>query len=185
MSRYGAYAALAVLAMMLALFGYLLASRHDPAAVPSALIGKPLAPFVLPPLEARAKPVAADGLSLADLTGGEVTVVNVFASWCIECRLETKQLDALGRRADIRLAGIAYKDKPEAAALFLQELGDPFGRVGQDPTGRTAIDWGVYGVPETFVIDGQGRVRGRHAGALTDKVLRQTIEPAIRAARQP
>ena len=183
MSRAGAYAALIGLGLLIALFGYLLASRHNPAEVPSALIGKPLEPFALPPVEGRAKSLPQDGLSLADLSQGRVTVVNVFASWCVECRLETEHLQALGRRSDIRLAGIAYKDDPKAAAGFLEELGDPFSRIGLDRTGRTAIDWGVYGVPETFVIDGQGRVRARFPGALTDEAMAGIIAPAIRAAQ--
>jgi cytochrome c biogenesis protein CcmG/thiol:disulfide interchange protein DsbE len=182
-SRKGAIAALIGLALLLALFGSLLMRPRDPAALPSALIGKPLASFALPPVDGRTKPVAVDGLALADLTQGRVTVVNVFASWCSECRLETQQLEALGRRSDIQLAGIAYKDEPKATTAFLAELGDPFARIGLDRSGRTAIDWGVYGVPETFVIDGQGRVIARFAGPLGDETLAQTIEPAIRAGQ--
>jgi len=185
-ARLGGLAVLAGLALVIAVFGALLMQPRDPAALPSPLIGKPLEPFTLPPVEGRPKPIANDGLSLADLTRGRVTVVNVFASWCSECRLETEQLEALSRRSDIQLSGIAYKDAPVATAAFLADLGDPFGRIGLDRTGRTAIDWGVYGVPETFVIDGQGRVRARFAGPLTDEILAQIIEPAIRAGqRQP
>src|SRR5262249_31777181 len=138
--RLGAIAALIALALLIALFGVLLTEPRDPAALPSPLIGKPLAPFALPGLPDRPKPVAADGLSLADLTQGHVTVVNLFASWCAECRLETGALEALGRRSDITLAGIAYKDAPKATAGFLAELGDPYARIGLDQSGRTAID---------------------------------------------
>ena len=183
MNRSGAYAALIGLALLLALFGFVLVKHPNPSLVPSALIGKPLAAFALPPVEGRGKQVAPDGLALADLTQGRVTVVNVFASWCVECRQETAQLEALGHRTDILLAGIAYKDDPKNAVAFLAELGDPYARIGLDRTGRTAIDWGVYGVPETFVIDGRGVVIARVAGALTDEQLVQTIEPAIQAAQ--
>jgi cytochrome c biogenesis protein CcmG, thiol:disulfide interchange protein DsbE len=183
MSRRGAYAALIGLALLIGLFGYVVLRNQNPAEVPSAMIGKPLEAFALPPVDGRTKAVTADGLALADLTRGRVTVVNVFASWCVECRLETGPLEVLARRKDIDLAGIAYKDDPMAAAGFLAELGDPFGRIGLDRAGRTAIDWGVYGTPETFVIDGQGRVRARFAGPLSPKTLKTVIEPAIKAAQ--
>lgn len=182
MTRIGAFAGLGILFALIGLFAYLLVTRPDPSALPSALIGKPLADFALPPLAGRPKAVAPDGLALADLRMGRVSVVNVWASWCTPCRSEMPLLRALARREDIVLHGIDWKDKAPDGAAFLRELGDPFVRIGSDETGRTGIDWGVYGVPETYVIDGAGRVVARLAGPLTAESLARVIEPAIVAA---
>jgi cytochrome c biogenesis protein CcmG/thiol:disulfide interchange protein DsbE len=148
-----------------------------PDQLPSAMIGKPVPPIVLAGLDGDAK-----GFSPADLASGRVTVVNVWASWCAPCRLEAPALARLSRRKDIALYGFVYKDKPAAARAFLAEFGNPFARLGLDANGSTAIEWGVYGVPETFVIDGHGIIRERYAGELTETVLSTVIEPAIARA---
>lgn len=140
----------------------------DPSKVPSALIGRPVPAFALEPLPGLVRdgqPVP--GLSSEDLKGGRVTVVNVWASWCAPCREEHPVLMELAKDPSIRLVGINYKDSPENARRFLGALGNPFAAVGVDPNGRTAIDWGVYGVPETFVIGPDGTIRYKHIGPIT------------------
>jgi len=161
-----------------ALFAVLLVAfaiglKHDPHLLPSALIDRPVPHFSLPGLY---KP--AGGLSRDDL-GGQVTLVNFFASWCAPCREEHDKLMVLAQRPGIRLDGIAYKDKPEDSRAFLDLLGDPYGRVGVDRSGRTAIDFGVYGVPETYIVDASGRIRYRHVGPLTAEDVKEKILPLI------
>ena len=151
---------------------------RDPSLVPSALLGKPVPQFALPPLEGLGLP----GLNSAELRGGKVTVVNVWASWCGPCRVEHPVLMELAKRQDIRLVGINYKDEPENGLRFLRSLGLPYHAVGVDRSGRTAIDWGVYGVPETFVVDVQGIVRFKWVGPISDETVRAKLEEAIRAA---
>jgi cytochrome c biogenesis protein CcmG/thiol:disulfide interchange protein DsbE len=147
-----------------------------PDVIPSPLINQEAPAFTLPPLPGRAD----GGLSSADLKGDGPTLVNVFASWCIPCRAEHPHLMRLAREHGVRVVGINYKDKPEDAAAWLAELGDPFGKIGADATGRVAIDWGVYGVPETFVIDKDGRIRFKHVGPLMDYDVTETILPVLR-----
>jgi len=146
--------------------------------VPSALLDKPAPRLTLPALDARAQ-----SFTPADLTAGHVSVVNVFASWCAPCRTETAQLAALSRVPGVRLYGIAQKDKPEASRAFLDEMGNPFSRIARDDDGRASIEWGVYGVPETYVVDGKGIVRFKYVGPLTDDALRDQVLPAIAASR--
>ncbi len=160
----------------------------DPAFIPSALIGKPVPRFALAPLEGL-KTGAPGGLSDTDLRAGHVTLVNVFASWCAECHDEHDALMALGRNPalagqGVTLAGIVYKDDPGNARRYLGEKGNPFARVGTDPSGRTGIDFGVYGVPETFVIKGDGTVFYKLVGALSD-ATRPALLDAIRRAAGP
>jgi cytochrome c biogenesis protein CcmG/thiol:disulfide interchange protein DsbE len=143
----------------------------DPSKVPSALIGRPAPAFALAPLEglqANGRPVP--GLSGSDLAG-KVTVVNVWASWCAPCRQEHPLLMELAKDPTIRVVGINYKDNPENARRFLGALGNPFAAVGADPNGRAAIDWGVYGVPETFVIGPNGTIRHKQIGPLTPDAM--------------
>ncbi|HWD28727.1 MAG TPA: DsbE family thiol:disulfide interchange protein [Rhizomicrobium sp.] len=145
------------------------------ATMRSALIGKPAPALTLPGL-------GGPGLAPADLAApGKVTLVNVFASWCIPCREEAPQLAQLARAKGVRLIGIAYKDKPEAAGAFLTQYGDPFERVALDSDGRAGIEWGISGVPETFVIDQHGIVRG-HFGPLTQDGLVIDLLPSIAIA---
>lgn len=140
--------------------------------LPSALIDKPAPDFALPPIAGKGK-----GFSRADLGGG-VSLVNVWASWCLPCRAEQPVLMRLARQG-VTIWGINYKDTPEAAQRFLDELGDPFKAVGADRTGRTAIDWGVYGYPETFVVDAGGVIRYRHVGPIQPHDLKEKILPLL------
>lgn len=153
----------------------------DPSRVPSALIGRPVPAFALAPLDglkAAGQPVP--GLSLADLKG-RVTIVNVFASWCAPCRQEHPLLMELAKDPGVRVVGINYKDNPENARRFLGTLGNPFAAVGVDPNGRTAIDWGVYGVPETFIVGPDGTIRHKQIGPLSPETL-PAFEAAFRKA---
>lgn len=146
---------------------------RDPGTLPSALLDKPAPEFALPPLLPN-KP----GLASADLKG-EPVLVNVWASWCVPCRAEHPVLTRLAR--EVPIFGLNYKDKPEDARRFLVELGDPYRRIGTDPSGRVGIDWGVYGVPETYVVDAEGRIRHRHVGPLTEKVVAEIIRPLMKS----
>ncbi len=148
---------------------------RDPSVLPSALIDKDVPAFDLPPLEGSDKP----GLQTTDLTGGdEVALVNVFASWCVPCRVEHPLLMRLAEQG-VPIYGINYKDRPEDARGWLAELGDPFRRIGMDRDGRVGIEWGVYGVPETFVIDKDGRIRHKHVGPLQASEVERTILPML------
>ncbi len=148
--------------------------RRDPREIPSPLIGKPVSDFALPAVRGRTL-----GLATADLRG-EVSLVNVFASWCVACREEHPLLMQIKREGRVSIQGLNYKDQPDDAARWLDEKGDPYTRTGADLDGRVAIDWGVYGVPETFVIDRQGRIAYKHIGAITPAVWTQTLLPLIR-----
>lgn len=152
----------------------------DPAEVPSVLINKPVPDFVLEPVEALNLP----GLATADLKKGAVTLVNVWASWCVPCRTEHPLLMQLAKRDDLRVVGINYKDDPANARRFLITLGVPFAAVGSDPTGRAAVDWGVYGVPESFLVDGEGVIRLKWIGPLTQEALDNEIIPKIEAIKR-
>jgi cytochrome c biogenesis protein CcmG/thiol:disulfide interchange protein DsbE len=146
---------------------------RDPQEIPSALLDKPVPGFTLPPVAGVERP----GLARDDMIG-RPALVNVFASWCAPCRVEHPVLSELAR-GGIAIFGISYKDKAEDSRRFLAELGNPYARVGWDNDGRVAIEWGVYGVPETFVIDRRGRIRHRHVGAVTPEIARHTIRPLL------
>ncbi|MDH3376952.1 MAG: DsbE family thiol:disulfide interchange protein [Gammaproteobacteria bacterium] len=150
----------------------------NPREVPSPLIGKPVPEFSLPPVQDR-----IEGLSSKDLEG-EVSLVNVFASWCVACQDEHPLLMQLYQENVVPVHGLNYKDRPQDAAAWLDALGDPYTRTGADENGRVAIDWGVYGVPETFVVDRQGRIAYKHIGAITPKVLRETLLPLMKDLRE-
>jgi cytochrome c biogenesis protein CcmG/thiol:disulfide interchange protein DsbE len=147
--------------------------KHDPHLLPSALIDRPVPDFALPGLYE-----GAEGLSRNDL-GSQVTLINFFASWCAPCREEHAQLTALAHRPGVTLDGIAYKDKPEDARRFLDRLGNPFRHIGVDGDGAAAIDFGVYGVPETYVVDDSGHIRYRQVGPMTEADIVQKILPVI------
>ena len=150
----------------------------NPREIPSPLIGKPVPQFSLPPVQGRSL-----GLASADLHG-EVSVVNVFASWCVACKEEHPVFMQIRREGLVPLHGLNYKDRPADAAKWLDDLGDPYTRTGADLDGRVAIDWGVYGVPETFVIDRQGRIAYKHIGPVTPQLLDETLRPLIARLRQ-
>lgn len=151
---------------------------RDPSVLPSVLIGKPVPDFNLPPVKGRSL-----GLSSADLRG-EVSLVNVFASWCVACREEHPLFMRLKAEGIVPIHGLNYKDQPDDASKWLDDMGDPYTRTGADIGGRVAIDWGVYGVPETFVIGKDGRIAGKHIGAVTPKVLDETLLPLIARLKQ-
>ncbi len=154
---------------------YIGMNRDDPDALPSALAGSEAPGLALTPLGQM--PLLED----AALRAPGVKLVNYWASWCAPCRVEHPNLEALAAEG-VPIHGINYKDDPAKALDFLAELGNPYESLGADESGRTALDWGLYGVPETFVIDGEGRIVLRFAGPLTQRVIAEKIRPAIEAA---
>ncbi len=183
-SRGGYVLPLIVVSLMSVFFVVALRSG-DPSRLPSPLIGKPVPQFSLAPIEGLEPSGgrSASGISSADLANGEVTIVNMWASWCAPCIQEHPQLIALKQQHGVRLIGINYKDEPEAARRFLARHGNPFDSIGADRNGRVAIDWGVYGVPETYVIDGHGRIAFKFVGPLSASVIESQILPAIAKAK--
>ncbi len=171
---------LLVFAVVAGYFLWGLASGRDPNLVPSALIDKPAPAFDLPPIEGFDRP----GLARADLENGEVAVVNFFASWCFPCRAEHPLLMDLAESGTVRVLGINFRDRPEDARRWLGRFGNPYERVGADERGRTGIDFGVSGVPETFVIDGTGRIRYQHIGPLMESDIEDTIVPLVESLSQ-
>ncbi len=170
---------LALFAILAAYLGFGL--TRDPQRVPSALIDRSVPSFDLPAVAGVERP----GLSSATLKG-EVSLVNVFASWCPPCRIEHPILMRLSREGDVPIYGINYKDKAEDARRWLGELGNPYRAIGWDFENRVAVDWGVYGAPETFVVDRSGTIRYRHVGAITADVLDKTLLPlVVRLRLQP
>ncbi len=149
--------------------------RDDPDALPSAREGQPAPPVVLTDFPGK------EMFDDATLRDGEVKLVNYWASWCAPCRAEHPNLEALSDEG-IPVYGINYKDQLANAESFLTELGDPYEAIGRDDQGRMALDWGLYGVPETYVIDGQGTVILRFAGPITQRVIDSTIRPALEKA---
>jgi cytochrome c biogenesis protein CcmG/thiol:disulfide interchange protein DsbE len=150
----------------------------DPREIPSPLIGLQVPQFSLPPVRGRTL-----GLATADLHG-EVSLVNVFASWCVACREEHPLLMEIKRSGMVPMHGFNYKDRPADAARWLDEFGDPYTRTGADINGRVAIDWGVYGVPETFVVDRDGRIAYKHIGPITPAAWNDKLLPLIRKLQQ-
>jgi cytochrome c biogenesis protein CcmG/thiol:disulfide interchange protein DsbE len=160
------------LVLLGAVFVVLLSSPRDPGEIPSPFIGKPVPAFRLPALN-------GDGeVSDADLRGG-VSVFNVFASWCLPCKIEHPILMRMAREDRVRVIGLNYKDKPSDAKKWLAELGNPFARIGADEKGRVAIDFGVYGVPETFIVDARGIIRYKHVGPIHPGEYTEKIVPVV------
>ena len=149
----------------------------DPRKVPSPLVGKLVPIFSLPPVQGRTL-----GLANTDLEG-EVSLVNVFASWCTACRDEHPLFMELQKQGTVPVHGLNYKDRPEDVARWLAALGDPYTRTGADLNGRVGIDWGVYGVPETFVVDREGRIAYKHIGPITPQVMSEKIIPLVEKLR--
>jgi cytochrome c biogenesis protein CcmG/thiol:disulfide interchange protein DsbE len=172
MSRRGWIYALPVLLFVGLMAGFYYGLQIDSTVLPSALIDELAPRFDLPPL-----PGHEPGFSSADLSG-HVSLVNTFASWCTPCRAEHPILTALAATKRVAIYGIDYKDKQEAALAWIAALGNPYTRIGAD-NGRVGIDWGVYGVPETFVVDRLGRIRYKHVGPLTQADLDRTILPLV------
>jgi len=175
------------LLLFLALAGIFLARLQgggDPARIPSALIGRPAPATALPPLPGLAREGApVPGLEPAAFKG-KVSVVSVWASWCVPCHEEAPLLTELAKDARLQLVGINYKDAPDNARRFLGRYGNPFKIVGVDGNGRASIEWGVYGVPETFVVGRDGRIAYKMVGPVTrenfDSVLKAEIEKALK-----
>ena len=157
----------------------------EPSKIPSALIGKPVPAAAFPALEGLTRDgTAVPGLTAADFAKGRVTIVNFWASWCAPCAAEHPMLVELRKRMgeNADLVGINYKDQTGAAMSFLTRKSNPFQKVGTDITGRGAIDWGVYGIPETFVVNGKGEIAYKHIGEITAESLDTKLLPAIKAA---
>ena len=150
---------------------------RDPGELPSVLIGKPVPEFALPPVQGRTLGLSSDDLQ------GEVSLINVFASWCTACRDEHPLFMRLSASGVVPIHGLNYRDRPEDAAGWLDELGDPYTRTGADRNGRVGIDWGVYGVPETFVVGPDGRIAYKHVGPVTERALKETILPLVARLR--
>lgn len=171
---------LALFLLLAAVFLLQLLSGRDAATIPSALIGRPAPETALPPVEGLGLP----GLDSAAFRGN-VTLVNVFASWCVPCRDEHPLLVGLAKDRRFRLVGLNYKDRPENARALLAELGNPYAAVGADPRGREGIEWGVYGVPETFLVGRDGTILFKQVGPLTADSLAKGLMPAVEEALAP
>ncbi len=167
----------APIALFAVLFGFLayrlflVQQGFTPDLIPSVLVNKPAPQFALSPLFGN-----GPGFRTADLKG-KVTVVNFFASWCVPCREEHSYLTKMAKAPGIEIVGIAYKDRPQDASTWLAELGDPYRNVAVDPEGKAGIDFGVYGVPESYLIDKQGVIRFKQTGPLTEEVIEQRMIP--------
>jgi cytochrome c biogenesis protein CcmG/thiol:disulfide interchange protein DsbE len=168
---------IAVFAALAVLFLIRLEQGGDPSLIPSALIGRPAPVTVLPPLEGLDRP----GIDTADFAG-KVTLVNIWASWCVPCREEHPILEELATDKRINLVGINYKDQAANARAFLGQMGNPYAAVGVDEKGRGSIDWGVYGVPETFLVGRDGKIRFKFVGPLSEQSLATGLMPEIEKA---
>jgi cytochrome c biogenesis protein CcmG/thiol:disulfide interchange protein DsbE len=156
----------------------------DPSLLPSTLVGKEVPKGVFPAIEGlESNGKAEAGFTTADLAKGRVSVVNYWASWCVPCIDEHPYLEELKSLVDVDIYGINYKDRPEAARRFIGRFGNPYTAVGTDAQGRAAIDWGVYGTPETFVVNGKGEIVYKHVGPISESSLKTKLLPAIEKAR--
>ncbi|MGJ8572930.1 MAG: DsbE family thiol:disulfide interchange protein [Hoeflea sp.] len=177
-----AYLPLVLFIALSAVFLYQLESGKNASDIPSVLIGTKAPSLDLPPLEGLVddgKPVPA----LTDASiNGKLALVNVWASWCVPCRQEHPLLLELSLDPRIELVGINYKDKTENAIRFLNELGNPFAAIGVDPAGKATIDWGVYGIPETYLVSPDGEILFKQIGPFTTESLRDKLLPAIEKA---
>lgn len=169
---------------MAALFAFALKSG-DPSKLPSALIGKPAPKTEFPAIDGlKVGDKPAPGFNSDALGQGKVTVVNFWASWCVPCIQEHPLLDKIRADTGVEIYGVNYKDDPAAARRFLGRYGNPFKAVGADPNGRGAIEWGVYGMPESFVVNGKGEIVYKHVGPISPESLKAKVLPAIEAARK-
>lgn len=166
-------------------FVVLMTDDKSASTVPSVLINKPASEFDLPQLDGLKRDgKQLPGIKTADLKKGKVHLVNFWASWCTGCREEHPVLEAFHRMNFVPIVGIDYKDAPSNALRFLGQYGNPYDIVGVDRKGRMGIDWGVYGIPETFVVDGEGIIRYKHIGPISPKDLKEIIIPEIEKARK-
>jgi cytochrome c biogenesis protein CcmG, thiol:disulfide interchange protein DsbE len=176
-------APLVLFVAMAIMFAFAL-TKGDPSKLPSALIGRPAPPLALTAIEGLQDGARAVPLLTSDtLRQGEVTMVNFWASWCGPCVDEHPLLVELAQRTGVRLVGVNYKDAAANARRFLGRYGNPFTAIGADTTGRTAIEWGVYGMPETFIIDKEGRVAFKHVGPLTPDAIQLNVLPTLAKLR--
>ncbi len=176
-------APLAIFGLMAGLFAFAL-KTGDPSKLPSALIGRPAPRLTLAPLDGvveAGKPVP--GITPADLARGSPVVLNFWGSWCLPCLDEHPLLVAMQQRHGITILGVNHKDQAANARRFLARYGNPFAAIGTDGDGRAAIEWGVYGMPETFVVDGQGTVVFKHVGPLNAAVIETKLLPALERAK--
>lgn len=183
--RFGWMVAPLIVFTGLALMFYYALQTGDPSRLPSALIGKPVPEFALEPVSGlvdNGRPVP--GFASSELASGRPSVVNFWASWCVPCVQEHPVLVEMVRRTGVDLYGINYKDQATAARRFLGHHGNPYRAVGVDGNGRTAIEWGVYGIPETFVVGSDGRIVYKHVGPITLDALQTKVIPAIEIARK-
>jgi cytochrome c biogenesis protein CcmG/thiol:disulfide interchange protein DsbE len=175
---------LIVLAVLVVVFIRGLDPNRDPRAIDSPLIGKQVATFTAPGIGAG-QPGIADTDLLAGSFKGQVVAINFFASWCVPCRAEHPLLKKLSAEANLPIIGLAWKDKQDATSAFLNELGNPYARVGADDNGRIGIvGFGITGVPETFIIDKQGIIRERIGGPLSEELINQHLLPLIKELQQ-
>lgn len=172
------YAVPALLFLVLAFFLFKGLILPPPDILPSALINKPVPAHVLPALDAQ-----TEGFGPRELSSGKVTLINVFSSTCVPCRIEAPVLNRLAAVPGITLYGFVWEDKPQNARKFLDEVGNPFSRIGLDLDGSIGRDWGIYGWPETYVIDGHGVIRFKFVGGLTDEIVADQLLPAIEKAK--
>ena len=157
----------------------------DPSRLPSVLVGKPAPLFTLPAVEdLKTETSSGPGFASAELAQGRVSIINFWASWCTPCVAEHPYLTELAKLSGAPLYGINYKDKPENARRFLGRHGNPFTAIGADAAGRTAIDWGVTAVPETFIVDAKGVVVFKHTGPISPEAMTRDLLPAIARARK-
>lgn len=168
----------------LALLFFLRLGSGDPSKIPSALIGRPAPQTVLPPLDGlQANGAQVPGLDPSTFKG-KVSLVNVWASWCVPCHDEAPLLNELAKDKQLQMVGINYKDAPDNARRFLGRYGNPFGSVGVDANGRASIEWGVYGVPETFIVGREGTIVYKLVGPITPDNIKGVLVPELEKARE-
>ncbi|MFQ6182335.1 DsbE family thiol:disulfide interchange protein [Sinorhizobium meliloti] len=174
---------LLIFAVLALIFWSQLNSGRDVSEIPSALIGTKAPMLAMPPLEGAATPSGEPMPALDDTAvKGKLTLVNVWASWCVPCRQEHPIILELSKDPRLTVVGLNYKDRNENALRFLGELGNPFSAIGVDPNGKAAIDWGVYGIPESFLVAADGTILYKRAGPFDEKSLREGLLPAIEKA---
>lgn len=180
MMRWLFFLPLAVFAVLVGLWLWGLNPERDPKALPSQLIDKAMPAFALPALEGSGSPALAS----EDLADGQVKLINFFASWCVPCRAEHPHLETLAKESNLPIHGIAWRDEPEATLAWLNNLGNPYTRIGVDQKNAVGLDFGITGVPETFIIDAKGRVRYRQQGPLNPRNINTVIIPLVVALRK-